>query len=282
MNPILILAESADRVADVERAWNDFDAAVCHPLRGRNFRFRTGKPIKPLAWARPLDGSIGEDGHITLSSRLLDTKTPEQQQLTILHETIHLGLFLGEHREHWQRYRSFVQANKLPRPANISDEDLSFRDRKLEVADLLWGRCDEVYAELYLQTHFPEWARDRTAYLLEMALSTPVPASTDDELYRYDLLYLAAKLDLCGVLSKSPPLEWAKRAEDVDSKLASVTNTVMSTARTKLRELTLATPPDSIEPALNELYIEVVNTARRDVAVTNSGTSEPANLDNNR
>ena len=97
--------------------------------------------------------------------------SPEEQILTLLHETIHLRLMCGALRERTIQTLQLERQCFLP-SSNGGDEGWFCR-QQLALAFFLWNFVDEILAEKYLSEHYPSLREPRLEHLLTLAACTP-------------------------------------------------------------------------------------------------------------
>lgn len=166
----------ADLVGDVQTAWNTFATAIPnHPLANIPTRFNSEWPDDAEAVARAVAelaaDPANDAGKIVLGQRCLDAAYPtEHRNLTLLHESIHLTLQSGTHRE---RYRLVDEARKLlMRQHNRtyrgpSDAEVHAYHR-LRFGFEFVNMPDEIWAELYLRDNYQGLFDTRMAQYLAL------------------------------------------------------------------------------------------------------------------
>jgi hypothetical protein len=162
-----------DLVKKARDIWKRFDDSIEHPLVVDTLIVDAADigcraVAMSLCQPAPLAVGLADGAQLLFSPAFLDV-AEHDRHITMLHETIHICLGLGEHRERHIAIKNWVDSENL-RIATAFDtpEDWSFEFYKHRTAFMLVRLPEEITAEQRMKRDYPElWTR-RVAMYVEM------------------------------------------------------------------------------------------------------------------
>jgi len=153
------------------RVWSAFGEAHMHPLAERqpDRVGQTNLRVGDYAGVFVTDRFL----NLVLATELLENTSRPDQQLTLLHECIHMDFAGGEHKDRWlmlnRRIAEQNEAITQASPTTAEEADEQGDAQRRHLAAVLFLRLpDEIVAEQRLKQDYQPWFGERAKYYVRM------------------------------------------------------------------------------------------------------------------
>jgi len=196
--------EDPVHLAHIEQAWHRFARRFPLPINFGEKQFcciTSEGTIDGIAAAFLDEANSSDNCTIAVDWVRFTARSDSDQELTLLHECIHLMFMTGSLRQHTLDGYAWLRGWRLSSSPLVS------------LAYGAWSRVQEVMAELYLQAHYPSTGRERVAYLIGLANGSVL---TDTGPFRsVRALIQLLQLDLLVRLAAGSSSEHLARAQEL-------------------------------------------------------------------
>ena len=214
-----VYEERRELIELARHVWSSFGEAHIHPRAERqpDLVGQTDLRVGDYAGVFATDRFL----NLVLATELLEKSSRLDQQLTLLHECIHMDFASGEHKERWLTLNRRVeeQHNAITQVEPTTPEEADEQDyaQQKHLAAVLFLRLpDEIVAEQRLKQDYRPWFGERAKYYVRMRqhreadLAAPV---SDVALQPYEAFYELLRIGLFVTLLAAVPELAAEHAE---------------------------------------------------------------------